>query len=505
MPPFFIDFWQEVNMNFISTRGGEKLSGVRAALKGIPADGGLFVPETFPALSAEELEGMLNMSYAERAAKIAIKYLDGLDLGELISRCEEAYSDFGGDPAPLVRIDDGVYMLELWHGPSCSYKDMSVALLPYLFKKCLTVCGEKRQALVLAAASADTSKSAAECFKDIEGFEVAAFYPSEGASKMQKLQLCAQGGENVHVAAVRGNYDACRAAARELVADGKFAAELEKRNTVLIFADSFNVLRLILQSVYYVSAYLDLVSGGQLEMGEEIDFALPVGNFGNAYSGYMAKRMGLPIRRIHCANNLNNAFCEFLSSGVYDMHREFCKTTSPSIDVLNASDLERLLFEISGRDKQLTASRMAALKSDLKFEVTAGELAEIKRIFDGGFANEETSVEAMYDVFIDTGYVMDTLTGCAMKVVQDWYEKNKKDETKIIIVSTANPYKFPQDVLYAVTGNDVKDSFKGVKRLHAATAMTVPKCISALRDKPARFTKTVDVKKIPEEILNFIG
>lgn len=491
-------------MNFISTRGGERLAGVKAAIKGIPGDGGLFVPESFPVLSRGELESLLNMGYAERVAVITLKYFDELDYKELLSECEIAYSAFGEDAAQLVRIDDGVYMLELWRGPTCSYKDMSLALMPYLLRKSCENYGIDKQILVLAAASCDTAKSALEAFKDKNGFKVAAFYPSEGASKMQKLQLCAQEGENLNVTAVRGNYDQCRAAGRELILNRKFADELEKRNTVLISADSFNVFRIILQAVYYISAYLDLVSGGQIEIGEEIDFAIPAGNFGNAYSGYVAKRMGLPIRKLHCANNLNNVLTDFFTTGVYDMNREVSKTTSPSLDILNATDLERLLFEISGRNSALTALRMSSIKTDLKFEVTTAELSEIRRTFDGGSANEETSVEAMYDVFVDTGYVMDTLTGCAMKVVQDWYEKNKKDETKVVIVSTANPYKFPQDVLYAVTGNDVKDSFKGVKRLHAATAMAVPKCISALRDKPARFTKTVDPKKLSEEVLGFI-
>ena len=231
---------------------------------------------------------------------------------------------------------------------------------------------------------------------------------------------------------------------------------------------------------------------------------MPTGNFGNILAAYYAKQMGLPIRRLHCASNLNKVLTDFLQTGVYDVRREFYKTTSPSMDILISSNLERLLFEISGRDAKLTAKRMAALKNDGRYEITEEERAKISQVFDGGFANEEDCVEAMYDVFTDTGYTMDTHTGCAMKVAVDWFEKNKKDETKMVIVSTANPYKFPQDVLYAVTGNDVKDSFKGVKRLHAATAMAVPKCLKELRDKLPRFTKTVDRKKLNEEISNFI-
>ena len=232
---------------------------------------------------------------------------------------------------------------------------------------------------------------------------------------------------------------------------------------------------------------------------------MPTGNFGNILAAYYAKNMGLPVRRLHCASNSNKVLADFLQTGEYDIRREFIKTTSPSMDILVSSNLERLIFEISGRNAKLTAKRMADLKSEGVYSITEEERQEIAKTFDGGFADEDGCVEAMYDVFVDTGYTMDTHTGCAMKVAVDWFEKNKKDETKMVIVATANPYKFPQDVLYAVTGNDVKDSFKGIKRLHAATAMAVPKCLKELRDKPARFTRTADRKKLFEEVMDFIG
>ena len=487
-------------MNFLSTRGGENVSAAQAIVKGLAADGGLFVPEKFPVISREELEAMLEVDYPERAAKILIKYLDGFDEKELLDECEKAYSSFGDDPAPLVRLDDGIYMLELWHGQSCAYQDIPLAIFPYLLKKSAEACGVK-EVLLLIATSGDTGKAVMESFKDVDGVKVMVFYPAEGVSKMQKLQLGIQDGGNVNVVAVRGTFDDCQYAVKDI-----FVNHAEEINThiALSTANCMNFGRLAPQIAYYFSAYLDLVSGGQIEMGEEIDFTVPAGNFGNAIAAYYAKKMGLPIRRIHCASNLNNVLTEFLSTGVYDIRRELVKTTSPSMDMLVASDLERLVFEISGRNAARTAERMNALKTDSKYEITSVELAALKQTFDGGFAGEETSVEAMYDVFIDVGYTMDTNTGCAMKVAQDWYEKNKKDETNMVIVSTHNPYKFPQDVLYAVTGNDVKDSFKGVKRLHAATAMKVPKCISALRDKTPRFTKTVDHKKLLAEVLDFI-
>ena len=492
-------------MKFISTRGGEKVTGARAIVQGLSANGGLFVPEKFPVVTEAELDGMLTMSYPERATKILMKFLDEYDEKELLSACEKAYSKFEGpDPAPLVRLDDGVYILELFHGPTCAFKDMALTVLPYLLRKGCDICGIKQEILVLVATSGDTGKAALEGFKDADGVKIMVFYPNDGVSKMQKLQMGTQEGKNVNVVAVKGNFDDCQTAVKEIFSGEEYAEKLAERNVMLSSANSINFGRLAPQIAYYFSAYLDLLSSDQIEKGEQIDFTVPTGNFGNILAAYYAKQMGLPIRRLHCASNLNKVLTDFLQTGVYDVRREFYKTTSPSMDILISSNLERLLFEISGRDAKLTAKRMAALKNDGRYEITEEERAKISQVFDGGFANEEDCVEAMYDVFTDTGYTMDTHTGCAMKVAVDWFEKNKKDETKMVIVSTANPYKFPQDVLYAVTGNDVKDSFKGIKRLHAATAMAVPKCLKELRDKPVRFNKTADRKSLFDEVLEFI-
>ena len=492
-------------MKFVSTRGGEKVTGARAVVQGLSANGGLFVPEKFPKITAAELEDMTELGYPARAAKILSKFFDDYDAKELAAACEEAYAKFeGNDPAPLVRLDDGVYILELFHGPTCAFKDMALTLLPYLLRKGCDLCGIKEEVLVLVATSGDTGKAALEGFKDADGVKIAVFYPNDGVSKMQKLQMCTQDGKNVDVAAVKGNFDDCQTAVKEIFASAECAAALKEKNIVLSSANSINFGRLAPQIAYYFSAYADLVSANQIKNGDEIDFTVPTGNFGNILAAYYAKRMGLPIRRLHCASNKNNILTDFLQTGVYDMRREFYKTTSPSMDILVSSNLERLLFEICGRDSKLTAKHMNELKTNKFYSVTEEELAKLNETFDGGFATDEEGVEAMYDVFVDTGYCMDTHTGCAMKVAVDWFEKNKKDETNMVIVSTASPYKFPQDVLYAMTGNDVKDSFKGIKRLHAATAMAVPKCLKELRDKPVRFNKTVDRKKLFEEILEFV-
>lgn len=491
-------------MKFLSTRGGKKVTAAEAIVKGLSDNGGLYVPETFPQISKQDLENMLGMDYPERAAFILKQYLTEYDGDELLSACKNAYAKFEGDPAPLVRLDDNIYMLELWHGPTCAFKDMALTLLPYLLRKGCDICGIKEQILVLVATSGDTGKAALEGFKDADGVKIMVFYPSDGISKMQKLQMGTQEGKNVNVVAVRGNFDDCQTAVKEIFSNPDYAKTLLEKNTVLSSANSINFGRLAPQIAYYFSAYCDLVSSDQIECGAEIDFTVPCGNFGNVLAAYYAKLMGLPIRRLHCASNENRIITDFLATGEYNLDREFYKTTSPSMDILISSNLERLLFEVSGRNATLTAERMASLKKDGSYKITAEELENIRETFDGGCANEDECVEAMYDVFIDVGYTMDTHTGCAMKVAHDWYEKNKKDETNMVIVSTANPYKFPQDVLYAVTGNDVKDSFKGIKRLHAATAMAVPKCLKELKDKPIIFNKVADKKKLFSEVLEFI-
>ncbi|MDE7265005.1 MAG: threonine synthase [Clostridia bacterium] len=492
-------------MKFISTRGGESVSGAQAIVKGLSENGGLFVPEKFPHITLEEIENMCGQNYPERAAAVLTKLLDDYPKDELLSACEEAYSKFEGDPAPLVKLDDGVYMLELFHGPTCAFKDMALTLLPYLLRKGCDICGIKDEILVLTATSGDTGKAALEGFKDKKGVKIAVFYPVEGVSGMQKLQMSTQDGSNVNVVAVKGNFDDCQTAVKEIFSNVEYAKILAKKKVRLSSANSINFGRLAPQIAYYFSAYADLLSSKQIALGEEIDFTVPTGNFGNILAGYYAKLMGLPVRRLHCASNKNNVLTDFFAKGEYDINREFYKTTSPSMDILISSNLERLIFEISGRNEKLTAKRMADLKENGKYEISDEEREILSATFDGGCADDDECVEAMYDVFIDTGYTMDTHTGCAMKVAVDWFEKNKKDETKMVIVSTANPYKFPQDVLYAITGNDAKDSFKCIKRLHAATAMAVPKCLSALRDKPARFSKTIKSDNLFENILEFLG
>ena len=500
-------------MYFISTRGGERATGAEAIVQGLAKNGGLFVPETFPSVSREELEEMQAMSYPERAAFILGKYLaDDLGADYLKESCEKAYSTFtGNDPAPLVKIDERLFILELFHGPTCAFKDMALTVLPYLLKKRCEVTGVDDDILILAATSGDTGKAALEGFRDVPGTKVAVFFPDEGVAKMQRLQMSIQDGNNVFVSAVKGNFDDCQRAVKRLFASKEFNAQLAEKKVRLSSATSINFGRLAPQIAYYFSSYLDLLTSGQIEMGDKIDFVVPTGNFGDILAGWYAKQMGLPVRKLVCASNRNKVLADFFKKGVYDVKRNFFRTMSPSMDILISSNLERLLFEISGRNGELTAKRMQQLAEEKEYSITEEEKAIVDEQFFGGFASEDDTIEAMYEIFDEYGYAMDTHTGVALAVYEKYLETMEKDEdeikdkTPIVVLSTANPYKFPQDVLYALTGNDVKDSFKGIKRLNLLTAMKPPKNLLDLRYRPLRFKTVVenDLNAMAAEILKF--
>lgn len=500
-------------MYFISTRGTQRVTGAEAVVRGLADDGGLFVPEYFPEIGAEELSEMLAMDYSERAAFILRRYFDEYDYEGLKAACRKAYAQFDeGDAAPLVKIEDGLYILELFHGPTCAFKDIALTLLPYLLREGCDLCGIKEEILILVATSGDTGKAALEGFKDVDGVRIMAFYPEEGVSKMQKLQMCTTEGGNINVLAVRGNFDDCQSAVKRIFNSEECKKELKERNVLLSSANSINFGRLAPQIVYYFSAYLDLVSSGQIEMGQSVDFTVPTGNFGNILAAYYAKKMGLPVGKLVCASNRNHVLTDFMKTGKYDCHRSFYRTMSPSMDILVSSNLERLLYEVCGRKGDVMKNRMDNLAKEGVYSVTTDELKAIAESFAADFASEDRTVECMYDFFIENGYPLDTHTGVAMSAALGYIEKEKeekdpKDKTPLppmVVVSTASPYKFPQDVLYALTGNDVKDSFKGIKRLNLLTAMKVPKSLQSLRNKEERFKAVSDVKSLYQNVLHFL-
>lgn len=490
-------------MKFFSTRGKCVAENAACAItKGLAEDGGLFVPETFPFLE-DKIEEMLDMEYAERAALVIGSFLTEYDKKELLSACVKVYGQFeDGDAAPIVKTDDGFFILELFHGPTLAFKDIALTLLPFLMRKGADICGVKEEILILTATSGDTGKAALEGFKNAEGIKIMVFYPSEGVSDMQKLQMRTQEGDNVNVVAVKGNFDDCQTAVKNIFSDKTFCEELKENGVILSSANSINFGRLVPQIAYYFSAYADLVSSGEIALGEEIDFIVPTGNFGNILAGYYAKKMGLPIGKLVCASNANNVLTEFFASGTYDANREFFKTTSPSMDILISSNLERLIYEFSDRNAELTEKRMAELKKYGKYEISEEELKNLQKDFYADCAEEEECEETIGEFFDEYGYVLDPHTAVAACVAEKYqrYSGNGRVE---VLLSTASPYKFPQTVLYAITGERVSDAFKSADKLYKETAYPVPHSVSSLKNKPVRFSAVADKKEIKESVRDF--
>ena len=491
-------------MLFISTRGNsEKVSASKAITTGIAPDGGLYVPESFPKVTLEELKNMGQMDYAERAAFVLGKYLTEYNYEQLVNACKNAYAKFDGDPAPIVKLDEDEFVLELYHGPTHAFKDMALTVLPYLLKEGCKLNGVKENVLILTATSGDTGKSALEGFRDNEGVKIMVFYPSEGVSAMQKLQMTTQLGDNVNVCAVKGNFDDCQSAVKRIFNDSATRELIKENGYVFSSANSINFGRLAPQIAYYFSAYSDLAEVGEIEYGEKVNFCVPTGNFGNILACYYAMQMGLPVGKLICASNKNNVLTDFFNTGVYDIKREFYKTTSPSMDILISSNLERLIFEISSRDASLTASRMKDLVENGSYKITDKEKQDLNKIFYAGFATEEETVETISLYFEELDYAVDTHTAVGLKVCGDFKEKFG-EEQKVVCLSTASPYKFPTDVLKAITGKTYSDAFKACQVLSDKSAMPIPESLKNLTELEIRFNKVSERENILQEVVNFI-
>ncbi|HCH74187.1 MAG TPA: threonine synthase [Clostridiales bacterium] len=490
-------------MKFLSTRGKDFASNAAEAIvKGLAVDGGLYVPETFPDLS-EKVKDMLDVSYAERAQTVIGSFLTEYDKTELLKACESAYSRFDeNDPAPIVRLDEDFYVEELFHGPTLAFKDVALTLLPYLLRTGADIAGVKDEILILVATSGDTGKAALEGFKNAKGIKICVFYPTGGVSDMQKKQMSTQDGDNVMVYAVKGNFDDCQTAVKKIFSDKQTEAELKNKGVVLSSANSINFGRLVPQIVYYFSAYCDLVSSGEINLGDEVNFCVPTGNFGNILAGYYAKKMGLPVGKLICASNQNNVLTEFFTSGDYDANREFFKTSSPSMDILVSSNLERLIFELSGRDAAFTAERMEELKKNGKYSVSDKEKKSMDVLFKAGYGDESECAETIFNVFEEYGYVLDTHTAVAVKT---FYDFRHELEGKTVVLSTASPYKFPQSVLSAITGKKTSDAFKAARELNSVTAAEIPQGIIELENKKVRFNEIIDKKDVFEAIKTFVS
>ena len=492
-------------MKFISTRGRSQVDCAATAIaKGLADDGGLFVPQTFPTISMDDITKMTEMDYAERACFVLHKYLEEYDYQDLLTACKNSYSKFeDNDGAPLVKIDDKTFIMELFHGPTLAFKDVALTLLPYLLRKGCDLSGIKEEVLILVATSGDTGKAALEGFKDAKGIKVMVFFPSEGVSDMQKMQMTTQEGDNVNVVAVEGNFDDCQTAVKKIFSNKKLETELKNKGVIFSSANSINFGRLVPQITYYFSAYCDLVASGQIKVGDKIDFVVPTGNFGNILAGYYAKQMGLPVGKLVCASNNNNVLTEFFLTGDYDANREFFKTTSPSMDILISSNLERLIFEICGRDPKIVEKRMSELKKDGTYSISKEEQKVLQKDFYAGFAEEDECFETISEFFDENGYVLDPHTAVAVKVAKDYMDE--EGDRNVIVLSTASPYKFAQTVLKSITGKSEKDAFVCADKLMNETAFPIPDQILALKTKERRFNKIISRTETEQAVLDFLS
>lgn len=493
-------------MNYISTRDAskKKYSSAEVIKMGLAPDGGLFVPETIPTLTRSEIESLIPLSYPKRAAYVLGKFLTDYTYDELISDCENTYSEdvFRGGAAPLLHIHDNIHILELWHGPTAAFKDMALGLMPRLLSRALKKTGEKRTALILVATSGDTGKAALEGYRDIEGIDIAVFYPVDGVSKVQKLQMATQLGDNVDVCAIRGNFDDAQNGVKKIFSDSDIADKLNKMGYFLSSANSINWGRLAPQIVYYVSAYCDLVANGGIALGDEVNFSVPTGNFGNIFAAYIAKLMGLPISKLICSSNMNNVLTDFLDSGKYDRNRKFHLTMSPSMDILISSNLERLLYFMAGNEQ--TSGYMAELSKMGEYTVSSETLKKIREVFVGEYADEKETSDTIAEYFKCHSYLADTHTSVGLASAEK-YIKSSGDKLPMIVDSTASPFKFAFDVYSSVKGEKCDDPLEALELLSSFSGVEIPYPLSGLEERKVRFTKVIDACDMANEVFEFAG
>ena len=494
-------------MKFTSTRAEKQFESAQTITRGISEEGGLFVPASFPSLSKELLSKMVDMDYKQRAIEVLRLYLTDFTEEELKHCVEGAYEGKFDDntPAPLALINNSASMLELWHGPTCAFKDMALQLLPYLLTTSAKKVADGKTMVILVATSGDTGKAALDGFADVDNTKILVFYPVDGVSPMQKLQMTTQTGSNVAVCAIEGNFDDAQTGVKKIFTNDDMRNLLKENNMEFSSANSINFGRLVPQIVYYVSAYCDLVKAGRLSDGNKFNVVVPTGNFGNILAAYYAKQMGIPINKFICASNKNNILTDFINTGVYDRNRDFYTTTSPSMDILISSNLERLLFELYDRDSAKVAELMNELSENGKYEIGESVLDKLKSQFIGGCCDDTETAATIKHMFDDYNYLCDTHTAVAVKVYED-YVKNTGDTTQTVIVSTASPYKFAKSVLSAVDTTDGTDSeFDMVEKLSETTNTAIPAPLAGLKSREVLHKDCIDKTQMSEFIKNTLG
>ena len=497
-------------MFYTSTRNKNiKITASQAIAQGISEEGGLFVPCELPQFSLDKIGKMVSMPYTERAKTVLKEFLTDFTEKELDYCVEGAYSQekFSSDKiAPTVNVFGNENILELWHGPTCAFKDMALQLLPYLMTVSAKKTAEGKTIVILVATSGDTGKAALEGFKDVDNTKILVFYPVDGVSPMQKLQMTTQEGENVAVCAINGNFDDAQSAVKSIFTNDDIKAQLANKNMMFSSANSINWGRLVPQIVYYFSTYCDLLDTGKIALGDEINVVVPTGNFGNILAAYYAKNMGLPIKKLICASNSNNVLTDFLQTGKYNKNRDFYTTTSPSMDILISSNLERLLYHVSGEDDKLVANLMDSLSSQGEYTVSNNLIKNIQELFDAGYCNEKNVDNTIKEHFDKYNYLCDTHTAVAVEVYEN-YVKRTGDDIVTVIDSTASPYKFSKSVLTAILAGDTPDlnEFQMVDELNNITKVDVPVPLKSLKNKKVRFENVCDKENMSEMVFKLLN
>lgn len=495
-----------MDLFYRSTRSkDEKVTASQAILQGLAQDGGLFVPESIPRLD-KSLEELSRMNYQETAYEVMKLFLTDFTKEELQDCINKAYdSKFDTEViAPLVEAD-GAYYLELFHGATIAFKDMALSILPHLLTTSAKKNNVHNEIVILTATSGDTGKAALAGFADVKGTRIIVFYPKHGVSPIQEKQMVTQKGDNTFVVGITGNFDDAQTGVKKLFGDKELAQTMDKAGFQFSSANSINIGRLVPQVVYYVYAYAQLLKEGQIKGNEVINVVVPTGNFGNILAAYFAKNMGIPIGKLICASNENKVLYDFFETGVYDRNREFVLTSSPSMDILISSNLERLIYLTAGRDAQKNATLMQELSSDGKYEITA-EMKDKMKDFYGNYASEEETAQTIKDLYEKTGYVIDTHTAVAATVLHK-YRKATGDETKAVVASTASPFKFTRSVMDAIDKEkyDSMSDFELVDELSRIANVTVPNAIEEIRTAPVLHDTVCDKEEMKAVVMKFLG
>ena len=494
-------------MQYISTRDkNTTYLASQAIAQGLAPDGGLMTPAYLPKLPGKSLSDLKEMSYQQRAVYIMKLFLDEFSVKELTEFAAAAYGPEKFDTpavAPVRALDDGTFCLELWHGPTCAFKDMALQMLPHLLTASLVKTEEEKTVCILVATSGDTGKGALEGFRDVDRTRILVFYPKDGVSAIQELQMVTQEGKNVGVCSVFGNFDDAQTGVKKLFSDEALRQELARRGYFLSSANSINWGRVLPQIVYYVSAYCDLLRDEKIQPDQAVNVCVPTGNFGNILAAYYAREMGVPIGRLICASNSNNVLTDFLCTGVYDRNRTFYNTMSPSMDILISSNLERLLFSLSNHDDAEARGYMEELARSGRYEVSPAIKGRLEKLFAAGFCDDAQTQKVIGRMWQEHRYLIDPHTAVAFDVL-DQYRRDTGDTTPTVVVSTASPFKFCDSVLGALGVSELAAGTAILDQLSQQTGVPIPAPLAALKDKTVRFGRSVTKEHMVDQVLEML-